>query len=264
MSGPMEPTQPRLPPVFQGREDFSEFARSATKDLRYFRSDRDKRFLDGVVSSSAGRRLTLPKEEKVWRARVGCEEVKVPIGDRSFTYVDRPFQAHRMKEPPAKWDVEGRANPRGISYLYVASNPNTAIAEVRPWIGSRVSVGEFVAARDINLIDCSKHHLGLISVVGPPTVGNHEDGMWSAIDEAFAKPVQRTEEGASYVPTQILAELFKSYGYDGIRYKSRLDEDGYNLVIFYPEVMRLISCSLYEISSIRFEYVPERSYVSPP
>lgn len=210
MSDPMEPPQPLLPPVFQGREEFSEFARSATNDLRYFRSARDERFLKAVLSTSRERELRIPKGEKVWRARVGCEEVKVELAHRYFTYKDYPFQGNDMKEPPVRWDVEGRANPRGISYLYVASNLNTAIGEVRPWIGSKVSVGEFVAMRDLTVIDCSKHHLGLISVLGPPMTGTHEDGMWSSIDEAFAKPVQKTEEGANYLPTQILAELFTS------------------------------------------------------
>ena len=196
-----------LPPVFQGREEFAEFARSATKDLRYFRSPRDERFLKAVLSSSRGRELRIPTGEKFWRARVGCEEVRVNLDDRHYTYRDYPFQSDQMKEPPISWDVEGRANPRGISYLYVASKLNTAIGEVRPWIGSQISVGEFVAMRDVTVIDCSKHHLGLISVLGPDLTGTHEDGMWASIDEAFARPVQRTEEGTNYIPTQILGPV---------------------------------------------------------
>jgi hypothetical protein len=145
----------------------------------------------------------------------------------------------------------------------VASNLNTAIGEVRPWIGSKVSVAEFVAMRDLTVIDCSKHHLGLISVIGPPMMGSHEDGMWSSIDEAFAKPVQKNEEGPSYIPTQILAELFKSQGYDGIRYKSRLDQDGFNYVIFDTDLMCIVNCSLYEVSSIKFEYTQGVTYVAP-
>ena len=53
----------------------------------------------------------------------------------------RPDQ---LGAPPSAVATPGRANPRGISYLYMASNEATAIAEVRPHVGDRVVCGEFV------------------------------------------------------------------------------------------------------------------------
>ena len=41
----------------------------------------------------------------------------------------------------------------GISYLYTASNPETAIAEVKPYVGDYVCVGRFVSARRTALMD---------------------------------------------------------------------------------------------------------------
>jgi hypothetical protein len=46
----------------------------------------------------------------------------------------------------------------------------------------------------------------------------------SGINDAFAEPVTNTDDGADYAPTQILGELFKCAGYDGIRYKSKYSE----------------------------------------
>ncbi|MFZ0569740.1 MAG: RES domain-containing protein [Rhodomicrobium sp.] len=43
-------------------------------------------------------------------------------------------------KPIPNWLSEGRANPRGIPYLYLASTRDTALAEVRPWIGSHITV----------------------------------------------------------------------------------------------------------------------------
>ena len=39
--------------------------------------------------------------------------------------------------------TDGRANPRGIPCLYLATTKETAMSEVRPWIGSYVSAGQF-------------------------------------------------------------------------------------------------------------------------
>ena len=50
---------------------------------------------------------------------------------------------------------EGRANRKGIAFLYLASNPDTAMAEMRPWVESLVTVAAFKVARDCRVIDCS-------------------------------------------------------------------------------------------------------------
>ena len=46
----------------------------------------------------------------------------------------------QMRAPPSITVTAGRANPIGISYLYLAENEKTCIAEVRPSNGSLVSV----------------------------------------------------------------------------------------------------------------------------
>ncbi len=53
--------------------------------------------------------------------------------------------------------TEGRANPKGIPCLYVASERETAMSEIRPWIGSTVSVAKFSNKNELRLIDFSKH-----------------------------------------------------------------------------------------------------------
>ena len=66
-----------------------------------------------------------------------------------------------MGAPPAHKTTEGRVNPRGISYLYLATNLKTAVAEIRPWIDAKISVGEFVTVRPLTIIDCTKYHDGI-------------------------------------------------------------------------------------------------------
>ena len=75
-----------------------------------------------------------------------------------------------------------------------------------------------------------------------------------AIDRAFATPVSRDEESKEYIPTQIIAELFKSAGYDGIVYKSLLSNDGFNLALFNLDNAAVVRCALFKVDSISFGF----------
>ena len=69
---------------------------------------------------------------------------------------DRMFYRARFVEPPKKifkpqdmgappyWKAgRGRVQPEGVSFLYTATEVETALAEVRPSIGDTVAIGEF-------------------------------------------------------------------------------------------------------------------------
>jgi hypothetical protein len=109
--------------------------------------------------------------------------------------------------------------------------------------------------RDLNVIDCSKHHAkdALMSVI-LDNKRPREDGIWVAIDRAFATPVSKDDESRDYIPTQIIAELFKSEGYDGIVYKSLLSDDGYNLALFNLDDASVVHCALFKVGSISFGF----------
>jgi hypothetical protein len=55
--------------------------------------------------------------------------------------------------------------------------------------------------------------------------------IWRWVDKDFSEPVDRNDNTADYVPTQIIAELFKTNGFDGIKYKSTFS-NGKNLALF--------------------------------
>jgi len=61
--------------------------------------------------------------------------------------------------------------------------------------------------------------------------------------------VTHDEPHLDYVPTQILAEAFRSRGFHGIIYKSFLDKGGKNVALFDPEAAVLTSVCLYEACS---------------
>lgn len=244
-------------PAWRGWDSYHKFAQSVKSDLRYVRSKPSNDFLDEVLASCARRKLVIRKDSIFWRARLGCDSVEVEQTDGEVTAVyeqDRPYGAQGMKPIP-NWQSEGRANPRGIPCLYVATTRDTALAEIRPWIGAFSSVAQLKVVRDLNVIDCSKHHEknAFIKVFGDKTL-SREDGIWIAIDRAFATPVGKDVESREYVATQILAELFKSASFDGIVYKSLLSEDGYNVALFNLNDADVINCALFTAKSIMFEF----------
>ncbi len=171
-----------------------------------------------------------------------------------------PYSLTRMK-PLVDKAKEGRVNPKGIPCLYLATKLQTAINEIRPWIGSYVSVAKFEVVQDLILVDCSKNiyttngaHLANLC----PDLDRLEQGelsndeivkyVWSWIDTAFSRPINPSDDEADYVPTQILAELFKS-NYDGIIYNS-LFANGKNVILFSIDLAEVTNRTLYRVTNM--------------
>ena len=55
--------------------------------------------------------------------------------------------------------------------------------------------------------------------------------VWRDIDRAFSEPVTDSDDHADYATTQLIAELFRKNGFDGIAYRSALGQ-GHNVALF--------------------------------
>jgi hypothetical protein len=110
--------------------------------------------------------------------------------------------------------------------------------------------------RDLKVIDCSKHYNASKTVLMLDTAPA-KDGIWFAIDNAFATPVSKDDETKGYIPTQVIAELFKSAGYDGVMYKSLLSEDGYNLALFNLNDAEVTKATVVRATSLSFKFMEE-------
>lgn len=173
------------------------------------------------------------------------------------------LDAKRMK-PLTDRAREGRANPAGIPVLYVGTAIETAVSEVRPWIGAELSVATCCLLRPLRTLDLSRGH-GKSSFSGPvfrhvlggETLTNTdvEAAVWTDIDNAFSEPVTHADDRADYAPTQILAEAFRGAGYDAIGYKSHFgdseDRGGFNIAIFDPDAVKITSCAPFRVKSIK-------------
>ena len=66
---------------------------------------------------------------------------------------EKSFSHDDIKAPQSHLSKSGRLNPVGISYLYLSDSPETCCAEVRPWVGAKVTVAEFYLVRDLIMKD---------------------------------------------------------------------------------------------------------------
>jgi hypothetical protein len=183
--------------------------------------------------------------------------------------------------PPSKHlATAGRSNCEGIPYLYLATEIETAIAEIRPWIGAQVTIGLFKIISDLRIVDTSddkpKNALSLYEFVN---IGqedfdikrrpNHrytsiekEEYIWGDINSAFSKPISPNDSPLKYLPTQFLSEKLKTEGYDGVAYKSSLNEKGYNIALFDPQKAQCISCRMYEIKKMTYDFEESGNAIS--
>ena len=236
---------------FESWNSYWNFQRSVSRELRFVRKPDTERFLETVLETSK-KRIVEAKEGLIfWRAQLGHDWREE--GDEEKFEVPCAFSTLRMK-PLSDRATDGRANAKGIPCLYLASREMTAVSEVRPWIGSYVSLAQFKLLRPIKLIDCSRGHGKQLFYFEEPSPEKREEAVWTAIDQAFSEPMSQSDNNAAYVPTQIIAELFKRAGYDGIAYRSNFGENGHNIAIFDLGAADLLNCALYSVDKIDLKY----------
>jgi hypothetical protein len=225
----MELDNPTVP-EFASWRSYEAFSRRIRGTRRYVWSDEVQAFLDTVLATLRKRDMKISSGQILFRAQLGVRHEPV-LDDDGAEIGEEPvgFCAARMK-PRLEYAKEGRVNSTGIPVLYLASEEETAISEVRPWVGSEVSVAQFEILRDLNAVNLSVRygkssieHLTFAHLSGdePLSAQVKERAVWTSIDNAFSRPVTRGDDAADYAPTQILAELFWKAGYEAIIYRSQ-------------------------------------------
>ena len=242
---------------FASWNSYWEYSNAVRRRNRYFWPREVRQFLKAVRLTSKKREFLIAKDQPFYRAQVGWDKEEredgTPIGPNAYG-------PKRMK-PVASFTTGGRANAAGIPVLYLAMEIETAIAEVRPWIGSPVSVSQFRTTRDLKALDLTqefgKYRMPPFSAVDERflqvDVAEREKFVWTNIDNAFSQPLSRTDDPAEYVPTQILTELFRNEGYEAICYRSHLGKNGYNVVIFELADAEPVDGSPYEVTMFKVE-----------
>jgi len=161
-----------------------------------------------------------------------------------------------MGAPPKRLASQGRANPAGIPYLYLASTPNTAVSEIRPHTGEFASVADFSISRDLKIVDLRNP----VSTVSPFLLSDEREIALLRGDIEFlvhlggelTRPVLPHAVAIDYIPSQYLCEFIKKFGYHGVAYKSSVG-DGFNLALFDTESAVSGKVVRYQVSRVYVE-----------
>lgn len=234
---------------FRSWRSFLDFQLSVRQHLRYVRSPDGEDFLQAVLATAEKRQLQVEQEELLYRAQLG----EVWREQEDGAEFPEAYPPERMKPLPDRAH-EGRANPKGIPCLYLATTLKTAASEVRPWIGSYVSIGVFKIVRNLTLVNCSHNYGDPVFSVSfpkskPATPEEAEKMTWANIDRAFSEPTDVSEDTAHYAATQVISELFKRAGYDGIAYRSNFG-GGHNVALFDLDAAEITQCQLHTVDAV--------------
>ena len=203
---------------------------------RYFLDEAlDKDRLEVLLSHLTTRELS-----DIWyRARITTSDAGYPLD--------------QMGAPPRNLASHGRANPSGIPYLYLGSEPETAIAEIRPHTGETASVAQFTLQRPITAVDLRSPR----ELVSPFLLEDASEVGRMRADVPFlerlgnelTRPVLPRSAAIDYLPSQYLCEFIKKIGYNGVIYRSSVS-DGINLALFDPEKAVANSVALYDVQRV--------------
>lgn len=210
------------------RKKYNEFVRQFEENRFILNQDID--FIKYYLEALIGNVEHINKGQKFYRARIN--------GAQPFEY-DTDLGA-----PPLGQASPGRVNPKGISYLYVALNKETVIAEVQPWLNAEITIAECTAMEHLKVLD--------LLPTGQERIRQHS--YRRVISEEFSKPIRPETKELEYLPTQYIGEYFKDKRYDGIRYESALHSGGINIAFFDPTKFKIERVEKVRVSKINYDF----------
>lgn len=212
------PSQPTLD-TLQDLSTLSDLIKELRFENRFILSNEHSTFLDKYIEYARHfKKYEFSEGKDFHRARINALERE-----------DEYFPLEQMGAPPYHQASQSRVNPIGIPYLYLASNIDTAVSEVRPWKNCKITVAEFALKKKISVVNFSNKVF-----VNAPKDDQYEvmENIWrELIAHLFSMPFDPRDDIA-YIPTQYISERIKKEGFDGIIYDSALNEDGFNLCLF--------------------------------
>lgn len=178
----------------------------------------------------------------------GSEFYRSRISDR------QGYTKTEMGAPPIHKITNGRANPVGIKCLYLSSNEETTLHEIRAGAFDYVTIGTFRALEDIIIVDFT-----VLDKISPLMVEDikryavNKRHLEQIIDE-IAQPLRSTDSPLDYLPSQYIVEFIKSKGYKGVKYKSTVSNTGYNLAIFDDALFETFDTKVVTIDKMKYSY----------
>lgn len=156
--------------------------------------------------------------------------------DKNLFPIERIEPYSQMGPPPAMYAKTNRMSPAGIPYLYLASDQETTLKECRIGSDEEAIIAEFISKEDLQILDLSANKYFAPDSIFDPGYDHDNtwmNGFWKSFVKEISAPVSEDREDHSYeyAATQLVAEYYRTQGYDGICFKSSVGP-GKNYVFF--------------------------------
>lgn len=218
-------------------KQWNKFGKYLSQQNRYILNKKWTSYLDKLLTDARNKEDYIKKDREFWRARIGCSWRETKKRRDLF-----PVPITEIGAPPIGKVSMGRINPKGMRYLYLANDKQTAIYEVKPYLNEHVTLAKFKIKKDLTIVNLCKYDKG-------------KSNSWDNISFWFSLPLRPSNISYEYLPIQYLAAAFQEAGYDGIQYKSSLNNGGHNIVIFNPNNAKITKTrAVVHILSIQCEY----------
>lgn len=215
-------------------ENWNQFSSEIKRINRYFLlSKLDLKLLEDMLINTCS--FTYSSGKIFYRARIADSREGVELA--------------KMGKPPAEKSTSGRANPKGIPYLYLSSNEKTTLFETRSYAYDFVTIADFQLLDNIRIARIQN-----IDKLSPYRLGEDIVGKFLAfrpfllaLEKEISKPIRRGDNELDYLPSQYLCEFIKSIGFDGVEYRSSLYEEGFNIALFSDSKVKCISVKTIQV-----------------
>lgn len=211
--------------------------------------DLRNRLIEVLSSLFAQSKETLPDNCRLFRARV-----------HGFGQ-ERAFEPTQMGAPPAEKASAGRVQLAGDPVLYTATEIETAVAEVRPSVGSILTIAEFCprAGEALNVLNLTKYE-ALAPGDDPDSLMARMHRVSKAMrfsEREFSKQAHPNDPD-KYLDTIFVAQVIREAGFDGVAYRSLLNAGGVNYAFFSPERLECkVPLTVRRVKSVRVESIPD-------
>jgi hypothetical protein len=201
----------------------------------------------------------IPEGAIYYRARLGVEQRLTPHDihwEAKRNYV--PYSNKDIAQVPVMLATEGRLNRARVSVLYLATDAETAVSELRPHPGHLVSVARFESVRPILIADFANYDLRKYL----------SDSRLELLRRVLSfsallnLPIQ-PDRREFYALTQLLADAIRTSGFEGVAFKSSVAA-GTNATCFVPDAFRIVAGSenVVEVGSLVYR-LTKRETVEP-
>ncbi|WP_438718735.1 RES family NAD+ phosphorylase [Enterococcus sp. AZ103] len=224
--------------------DWNEFTRSIKYKNRFHSQQINLKNLEFFLSFFEE---TVASGEIFFRCRINNSQQK--------------FREKDLSSPPDGKASAGRLNSEGISRLYLCSEEETAISEIRASRHDIVTIGKFEVSEKIRILDLTHFdQINTLSSFGYDEFLKYYLNIQALkqISDELARPVRSSDKATDYLATQYISDFARSITgeeklyYQGIKYRSTASKTGFNLMLFDSSEVNLIYQETKSISYVKY------------